>query len=138
MFSSHPLCAFMIVFLHFYILIVSRMRKERACQDIRMRQLSANKYHTNNGFGAQNVRAMMGMSGVQYSGPYGSNWFITISTHAAPVDKKMAVVLSFSHTALCYSSEQHNDRKNNGRKRKSSVMMHWVFERFFYSLYCVM
>ena len=71
--STHHQCAFTTVFLHFYIIIVWRIRKERTCQDIRMSQLSVIKNHINDGFGAQNVGVIMSMSGVQYSGSYGVN-----------------------------------------------------------------
>ena len=58
-----------------------------------MSQLAANTDHINNGFGAQNVRVMMGIPGVQYSGSYGANLFGTISTHTPPVDNDTTVAL---------------------------------------------
>ena len=69
--SAHHCCTF-ITFFCFWLIIVSRMSKERTCQDIRMIQLSANTSHINNGLGYQNVGVVMGVSSVQYSGSYGA------------------------------------------------------------------
>ena len=77
------------------------MRKKRTCQDIRAGQLESNTAYINNGFGAQNVGMMRGMSGVQYSGSYGANLFGTSSARAVLVDNDTAVVFSVAHTAMC-------------------------------------
>ena len=45
----------------------------------------------------------MVMSGVQYSGSYGANVFVTISIHALPVDNDTYVALSVAHIDLNYS-----------------------------------
>ena len=112
--STHHRCAFMTFFLHFYLLIVSQIIKERTYQDIRISQLSANTSHINIRFGSHNVGEMMGMSGVQYSASYERNCFGARSTHFLSVDNDTAFSLSFAHTSLNYSSEQKNDRTTNG------------------------
>ena len=79
-----------------------------------MIQLSAKTNHINNGFGAHNVGAKMGISGVQYSGSYGANLFVTISTHTLSVNKDTSFALSVAHNDLQYSPENYNDRTTNG------------------------
>ena len=79
-----------------------------------MIRLAANTAHINNGFWYHNVGVIMGMSGVQYSGSYGTNLFGTSSTYAPPVDNYTAIAFSVSHTDLNYSEEQNNYRTTNG------------------------
>ena len=69
-----------------------------------MSQLSPDTSHINNGFGDQNVRVIMGMSGVQYIGSYGKNFFGTSSKYAPPVDNDMAVALSVLNSFINCSS----------------------------------
>ena len=83
-----------------------------------MIQLSVNTSHINNGFGYQNVGAVIFMLVVQYSGLYEENYFDTISTYAHPVDNKIVIELSVVYTALHYSSEHQNDRTTNVRTYK--------------------
>ena len=83
-----------------------------------MRQLAPNIANINNGFGAHNVGVMMGMLGVQYSEPYGSNCFVTISTLVPLVYNSTDASLSVANTALHYSAELHNDIMTNERTCK--------------------
>ena len=76
------------------------MIKERTLQDIRTSQLAGNISHINNRFGYHNVGLIMGMTGMQYSGSYGDNFFGTNITRYAPVDKDMNVSFSVVHIAL--------------------------------------
>ena len=78
------------------------MRKGRTFQEIRISQLASGISHINNRFGAHNIGVIMGMSGMQYNGSYGANFFGTSSTHDFPVDNYMSVLLLVAHTALHY------------------------------------
>ena len=80
------------------------MRKESTYQDTRRKNLADKISNKNNGFGSQNVGVIMGMLGVQDSGYYGANYFVTSSTHAVTVDNDMDVALSVAHTYMSYST----------------------------------
>ena len=67
------------------------------------KKLSGSTAHINNSFGAHNIGATIGMSGVQYSGSYWENCSGTISKRSVPVDNNMAVILSVVHTDINYS-----------------------------------
>ena len=58
-----------------------------------MIQLEVDTAHINNGFGAQNVGVMMGVPGVQYSGSYGGDLYVTISTCAPLIYNYIYVAL---------------------------------------------
>ena len=105
-------------FLIFYPLIVSQMRKENTCRDIRMIQFAADTARINNVFEAQNVGVMIGVSYVQYSGSYGDNLLGTSITHYLLVDKYTTVSLAVAHIDLHYLSEQYNDKTTNEIKCK--------------------
>ena len=92
--------------LHFWLLIMSQIRKDSTHKDTRMIQLSGSTSHINSLFGAYNVGVVLVMSCVQYSGSYGDNLFGTSSTCAVLVDNNTYISLSVSRTALNYSSKQ--------------------------------
>ena len=58
---------------------------------------------------------MIGMSDMQHSGSYGTNWFSKSCTHDPLVENNIYVALSVEHTSLHYSVEQTNDRTTNKR-----------------------
>ena len=104
--------------LHFYLLIVSWIRKEKTHQYIRTIQLEGRTAHINDGFGSHNRGVVMGMLGIQYSGSYGANLFSTSSTCSTPVDNDTDVALSVAHSALRCLAKYQNARTTNGSTHK--------------------
>ena len=100
-YSHHPY-RFTTFFLFPSHFVRDKKRKD-ASRHQNEKKLSGSTAHINNRFGAHNIGATIGMSGVQYSGSYWENCSGTISKRSVPVDNNMAVILSVVHTDINYS-----------------------------------